>query len=303
MQPKRLEINIGWGCNNNCLFCTEKTSRINASKNKMLSKDMAVLAEDLLKARKNGAEHLTLLGGEPTIHQEFLSIISLAKGMGYKEIFVTTNGRMFEDIELLKKAKAAGMSELCFSIHGSNPEIHQSLTMAKGSFKQAVQALENALKIGIPVMTNTVINKKNYKDLPALAKMLSRLDITQSTFSFIQPYGDENYPYNKLIPKISDIMPYVLETIKVYESNNKKIRINSIPMCILKEYYIYSDDLCFSDRKIINHFQEEILQTEKKGKDKVKKESCKKCKHFNDCEGVWQGYDKIYGFAEFEPVK
>ena len=34
----------------------------------------------------------------------------------------------------------------------------------------------------------------------------------------------------------------------------------------------------------------------------IKCKSCKSCKFFKECEGVWETYIEIFGFNEFKPI-
>ena len=46
-------------------------------------------------------DNLVFYGGEPTLRNDLLEIISAARGGGYKRIKLLTNGRAFSDVHLL----------------------------------------------------------------------------------------------------------------------------------------------------------------------------------------------------------
>src|SRR4030042_4749282 len=97
---KRVEIYVGFKCNNNCVFCVEKNERMK-NKDKILYQDLNEI-EDKVKALKNqGYNHINFLGGEPFLEKNFLPFLQIAKKYGFSTA-VTTNGSLLADEEIAK---------------------------------------------------------------------------------------------------------------------------------------------------------------------------------------------------------
>lgn len=102
-----------------------------------------------------------LTGGEPTIRDDIVDIIKIAKEEGYDHVQLNTNGiRLSQSLEFAKKVKEAGVNTLYLSFDGTTPE-----TNPKNHW-EIPKILENCRKtdIGI-VLVPTVINTVNDNDV------------------------------------------------------------------------------------------------------------------------------------------
>mgnify|MGYP000103156041 CR=1 FL=1 len=165
---RRVDIKTGFLCNNNCKFCVQAGSKCEGNRS-------FEEIENNLKECRERCDQVVLTGGEVTIRKDFFEIVKLAKDLGYKEIQVQTNGRMFSDFDFCKKAISSGVTHFAPSIHGFCAEQHDYLTESEGSFSQTVLGILNLKKLGQSVAVNTVIVKSNYVDLPKIASLLVKL--------------------------------------------------------------------------------------------------------------------------------
>lgn len=221
---KKYWLRLTRNCNNQCVFCLDKDAQ---NKTALLFSD--ILAE-LKKGRKNNFEQVILSGGEATIHPEFLAIIKAAKNIGFSHIQVITNGRMFAYNDFLCQAIINGVSEITFSIHGYNAKLHDFQTGVKGSFKQAIAGLKNALKIkGLIVNIDIVVNKLNYKYLPAMLKYFVGLGVFEFDLLQIIPFGRAWDNRQILFEDSKKTIPYWQKAFKEGEKLNLVIWTNRLP--------------------------------------------------------------------------
>jgi len=267
-------------------------------------KSFREVAGILLRARKNGVGGVVFTGGEPTIHPEIIAMAGEAKSLGYSDIQVQTNGRSFAYYGFCEKLKKAGVNQMGPSLHGSTPEMHESLTHAPGSFRQVVKGIINCKKLDMYVLTNSVITSANYKDLPDLARLLVHLGVDQFQLAFVHIIGTAWENRKWIVPKKSDIMPYVKKAMDVGLEGGVTCYTEAIPYCFMSGY-----EKCVAERIIpegpvadADIFVESYGDYRRK-EGKVKIEKCKKCAYFGICEGPWREYPEIYGWAEFKPVK
>lgn len=180
---KRYWVRLTYACNNNCIFCLDKESLDGSIV------DFEKIKKELEKGRSESYGRVVLSGGEASIHPRFLEVVKLAKKMGYRHIQVITNGRMFSYRPFLEKAKKAGLTELTFSLHGHNENIHEGLTRIKGSFKQGLKGLNNALKTGLIVNIDIVLNRKNIEYISDILLFYINMGIYEFDLLQIMPFG------------------------------------------------------------------------------------------------------------------
>ncbi len=90
-------------------------------------------------------------GGEPTIHPDFLPIISAARDMGFSHIQLATNGLTFADIEFVRAAADAGVHTLYLQFDGVGEEPHRYTRNFPGIWEKKLACIENCRKIGLKV--------------------------------------------------------------------------------------------------------------------------------------------------------
>ncbi|MEM3556117.1 MAG: radical SAM protein [Candidatus Micrarchaeia archaeon] len=300
---KELNLFLGYTCNNNCWFCSEM-----ANKGKP-DKTTVEVKRELHEARRNGVQRITFTGGEPTIRKDIIELVSYAKKLGFEEIFIITNGRMLYYKEFARKLSEAGLTHLLFSLHSPKAKIHDYLTRSPGSFNQTVLGIKNTVEVGgIIVENNTVITKKNYKELPQLAEMLVALGVDFYEFILLNPYTINSFfkdKFEEFVPKVSQVAEYVHRAIDVGIKSNVWCTAEGIPFCYMKGYEKYVTELYMAPQRIIigpgGRYVGDVNKSRRE-QGKVKASSCLKCKYNSVCEGLWGHYAEHYGTDELKPV-
>ncbi len=297
---RRIDLKIGFQCNNHCIFCVQGNKR-ETSPNKS---DKEV--KDILRKEVKYHEGVVFTGGEPTVRKELVEWVRYAKKIGYKKIQIQTNGRMFAYKNFCERIIVAGANEFAPALHGSNAKIHDSLTQATGSFNQAVQGIKNLKTLGQYVLTNTVITKLNYKDLPKLAKLLVSLRVNQFQFAFIhinQIIARNPDLIKKIIPRHSTAGPYVKKGLDVGIKAGINVMTEAIPYCFMKGYEQYIAEEIIPDTAVFdNNLEIDDYGYYRKNQGKSKGPNCPTCKYYNVCEGPWREYPEIFGWKEFKPI-
>ena len=294
----RVDIKIGFKCNNHCQFCVQGDKRF-----KYENRTIKQIRDSLKKASKQGIEGVVFTGGEPTIHPDILQAVSIAKDLGFKSIQIQSNGRMFAYFDFCKNLINAGVNEFSPALHSSKPEIHDELTSSPGAWSQVIQGINNLKLLGQYVLTNTVITSKNYQDLPNLARLLVKLDVNQFQFAFPHILGTANKNKDWLIPRISQIMPYVKKGLDIGLNASKIVMTEAIPYCLMQGYEEYIAEKVIPQTKVVD--AESIIENYtayRVSQGKAKGEKCQVCSYNKLCEGPWKEYPEIYGWAEFIPI-
>lgn len=296
-ENKRIDIKIGYQCNNHCYFCVQGNKR-----ERCLFRKKSKIIKELVKARES-CQSVVFTGGEPTIHPDFLDLVKHAKKLAYQTIQIQTNGRMFAYKEFCRKTIEAGANEFSPAVHGHTGELHDYLTNAKGSFDQTIRGIKNLKSLNQRVVTNTVITKFNYRYLPIIAKLLVDLNVDQFQFAFIHIAGAAWENRNLIVPKKSKIMPYVKEGLDVGIKAGKRVMTEAIPYCFMKGYEKYIAEQIIPDAMVVEDmFKIDDYKEYRVNRGKSKGANCKKCDFYPICEGPWREYPEIFGWKEFKPV-
>jgi MoaA/NifB/PqqE/SkfB family radical SAM enzyme len=297
-------IVAGYSCSNNCRFCYD-----GGYKRTLPDMTTQQIKSELREARKRGSTFVDILGGEPTIRRDILQLIRYSKRLGFSKISVTTNGKMFYYKEFAKRMIDAGLNSTVFSIHGHTPELHDYLTRSKNSYLYATQGMSNlkALSKDFYICTNTVIIRDNYKHLPEIAENNVMLGADGMEFIFIHPRGHALRDFDKVVPTLTEISPYLKPTIDAgLKHGISHTQIRYVPMCYMTFSLPHLSEFDARKRMREQHVGPEFkdLEVEKNRANigRVKGPQCRACKYFNICEGIFKEYAERRGFDELVPV-
>jgi radical SAM protein with 4Fe4S-binding SPASM domain len=294
---KRVDIKVGFLCNNNCKFCVQAHNR------HLGNKTTEQIKQELLEARKTCSE-VVFTGGEPTIRPDILELVSYAKKLGFKTIQIQTNGRMLAYKKFCERLIDAGATEFSPALHGHIPELHDSLTRSKGSFFQTIKGIKNLRELGQFILTNTVVVKQNYRFLEQISRLLLQLKVNQYQLAFVHPIGNAYTNYNEVVPRMSDAAPYIKKALQIGIDAGINVMVEAVPYCMMQNYEEYLSEHYIPETQIrgLNYFTDNWDDVRRlEGKNKFLQ--CVSCKYVFRCEGPWKEYPERYGSKEFIPVK
>lgn len=296
MGGKRVDIKTGFLCNNNCRFCVQ------AHKKHLGNRPTEAIKRGLKEARKR-CDEVVFTGGEVTIRKDFFELVGYAKKVGYPLIQIQSNARMFSSLEFCKKTIDAGASGFGPALHGYCAEQHDFLTRSPGSFAQTVRGIQNLKKLGQQVITNSVVVKSNYRNLPELAKLLVKLKVDQFQFAFVHPMGNAWKYYDSIVPVMSLAAPYIRKGLQRGIDAGVMVMAEAMPYCMMKGYEKYVSERFIPETEIIDG--DYVIDDYKRARikeSKAKSPQCKKCRYEIVCEGPWKEYPERKGLMEFKPT-
>ncbi len=284
-----LHILTSRSCNNNCIFCLD-----DRPKRKWVSLEEV---KSQLKEYKSSGEVLFTCG-EPTIHPDFLRMVSMAKKAGYKVIGVVSNGRAFSNINFTLKALKAGLNWFMISIHGPDAKIHDRITRSPGSFKQTKEGIKHLIgsKLyfkNIRLQLVTVVCKWNMQHLISTVEQFFNMGVDFYALNFIQPDNNALSHFNNIVPSISDAAYWIRETIIRTGLSPELIQVNGLPYCLMKglEEYVSINEVIHVD--IMGQ-----LVTLDIHRSKTKHKRCQLCTFNERCGGVFKNYVSNRGWSE-----
>jgi radical SAM protein with 4Fe4S-binding SPASM domain len=152
--PLRMDMALTFKCQNDCLHCyaggSHETTELNTNKWKEIIDSLSQI----------GVFILTFTGGEPTLREDLAELLHYAQAKGMVTGLIT-NGRNLKDKAYVKSLEEAGLDFVQITIESHRPKIHDLMTATKGSWKDTVLGIKNAVHSHIYVTTNTTLSKYN----------------------------------------------------------------------------------------------------------------------------------------------
>jgi MoaA/NifB/PqqE/SkfB family radical SAM enzyme len=298
----RLEFHISYKCQNNCVFCSERL-QLKKFPNQFVRS--GIIENNLENFSKKGFSHITFTGGEPTLHPDIIALTRFAKKLGYKT-YVGSNGGLFSST-LFCKQILPYLDEVCFSVHGSNAELHNFFTNNNRSFSKLKKALTNVDKApeDIFCFINIVITKYNFNHTEKIIDFVSRFKkVKQVLISNIAPEGNALSNYEKLSVSLAGIKEAIPDLVRAAKKKSLNIRFFGLPLCVLDGFEIYSNDTYWSPRLTLEKWKNgrNIILKKTYSHNPTRKRiyapKCMKCQKKELCAGVFKNYADIYGTDE-----
>lgn len=186
LQHPRRPVYVVWELTLRCdQPCTHCGSRAGDPRESEWTTDEAVsFVSDLASL---GAREVVLIGGEAYLHPGFLQVVRALRAHDIRAT-MTTGGRSI-DAALALAMVDAGMQGVSVSIDGLQAT-HDLMRASKGSFAQAMLALDHLSRAGIPQLSaNTNFNRLNRDELEALYDVLRARGVLSWQVQLTTPLG------------------------------------------------------------------------------------------------------------------
>ncbi len=143
------QIDLTNRCNMNCPICFASAGATGY----VVEPDYDQVVRQLKTLRELDppATAVQFTGGEPTIHPEFLQIVSTAAGMGFSHIQIATNGLKMADEKFARRAGEAGLHTLYLQFDGVGEEPYRHTRNHPGIWEKKLAVIENCRALGLKV--------------------------------------------------------------------------------------------------------------------------------------------------------
>jgi MoaA/NifB/PqqE/SkfB family radical SAM enzyme len=143
-QPINVMLDVTNYCNNHCLFCYNPGNAVYRND----KPDIASLERIVSLIGENGTKEILYLGGEPFSFPEMHALLRAGKKYDMFQRAVS-NGTFLNNKTTCRDLKESGLDEVGISFHSARETVHDQLAGRKGSFSDAMSAIENSLSAGI----------------------------------------------------------------------------------------------------------------------------------------------------------
>ena len=213
--------------------------------------------------KKYGVRHVTLTGGEPLLHEQWLAICSAA-ARNFLNILFVCNGTLLS-AENFRKLQKAGVSEVKISIDSLKATVHDRSRGKRGTLQKVmdnlaeIRALPAEIRTAMPLGVITTVTEENVNELEDIAETVSQLGASHVLFQPYHPF-EEVYPSSAAIkrPEVSgtflDNLAKQLERLgQIKKKRPFFIDNNEQMLALFPDFYVQHngpEQLCGADRYI-----------------------------------------------------
>jgi len=135
--------------------------------------------------RRLGAEYITFLGGEPTLHKDLPKFVDYALEAGYKQVMINSNGLLERTIDQIEPKK---LHYISFSVDGATAKTHNQIR-GENTFEKTVPCIQKTVAAGYSVRIITTISKTNIHEAAEMLKLADDLGVEMLNFHLFSEEG------------------------------------------------------------------------------------------------------------------
>lgn len=170
---KSIHIEIASECNERCVHCYIPHSE----KNKSISDDL--FYRIIEEGRELNIINVILSGGEPLLHKDIIPFLQRCRELDLS-VNVLTNLTLLTD-DIVDEMKKNPLISVQTSLYSIDPEIHDLITLKKGSCEKTKNGILKLISVGIPVQISCPIMKQNKNSFYDVVKWGAKYNIGVAT--------------------------------------------------------------------------------------------------------------------------
>ncbi len=190
----------------------------------------SVLAQNAQHRQWTG---LILTGSEVTLRGDLPELARRARESGFEHVRIQTHGMRLADEGYCRELVDAGIDEYFVSVTTADAASHDAITGVAGSFERTLRGLENLEAYeGVSTLTNTVITKRSFRQLPAVVERLGHLRrLAQMEFWNYWPMRETDD--KDLIASHLEVLPFLRAAIAGARARGRGVEVKNFPECLL----------------------------------------------------------------------
>jgi len=181
--PLSVQLDLTYRCNERCVHCYLD----HHDHGEMNTAEIKHLLDELADA---GVFLLTLSGGEILLRKDFFEILEHARGLTFC-VKLKTNALLIGDREA-ERIRDLGVDSVQISIYSHRPEVHDAITLVRGSLKRSVDAIRFLKSKGLKVTIADVLMTQNMQDYPGVKALATELGVGFTLDPTVTPMMDGN---------------------------------------------------------------------------------------------------------------
>ncbi len=182
--PYRMDLALTYRCNINCSHCYNQRRESAELTTAEWKKIIQTLWD-------KGIPHIDFTGGEPTLRDDLVDLVTYAEDLGLITGLLT-NGVRLADKAYVRRLKQAGLDYVQVTLESHQEEIHNRM-VASDSFRLTVQGIRNLIEQGIHVLTNSTITQTNSSAIEEIVPFLKKLGVESFAVNSIIKAGKSRH--------------------------------------------------------------------------------------------------------------
>lgn len=234
---RSIHIEISNECNERCIHCYIP----HELKNHVI--DSELFYQIVEEGRSLNILNVTISGGEPLIHKDFLAFIERCRELDLSVNVLTNLTLLTDDMILIMKKNP--LLSVQTSLYSMDPEIHDFITKKKGSFEKTKENLLKLCAAGIPVQISCPVMKQNIESYKDVIEWGRKHNIPVGTdFVIFAEYDHSNanlvnrLSFDELRTIYDDELTEEYSKSLIKAVREKKNLGSNAPVCSVCRYYI-----------------------------------------------------------------
>ncbi|MEW6749025.1 MAG: radical SAM protein [Candidatus Micrarchaeota archaeon] len=178
--PVRAYFEITQRCNLRCRHCY-----VGSTKSSYDGMETSRVLRVLDELHDCGVIDVRFTGGEPTMRKDWIEILKYARRLGFAISF-NTNGMYRHPGMIAKELAKISPEQVTLSLDGL--EANHDFIRGRGAFRRLMISARILSDAGIRLRFNTILNKKNVREVPQIIELASGL-VTEINFFYFRPVG------------------------------------------------------------------------------------------------------------------
>ena len=162
-------------CNLRCIHCYS-SSGATCSDNEL---DTAEAKKLLKEFAQYNCPVVLFSGGEPLLREDLFELLGEAKQLGLRSV-ISTNGTLI-NAAFAEKLAGCNVAYVGISMDGTE-QFHDRFRKVDGSFKSAVNGIENCKNAGLKTELRFTITKQNESEIPAIFEIAASTGVRRICF-------------------------------------------------------------------------------------------------------------------------
>lgn len=207
------QIELTSRCNERCVHCYIP------HKYKLYDITPELYYSTLEQLSKMGVLSVTLSGGEPMMHPQFIEFLRAAKKYDFY-VNILSNLTLLND-EIIAEMKAGNVSSVQVSLYSMNPEHHDAITAVKGSFEKTKNAILKLIENDIPLHVSCPTMKGNKDDFKEVLAWCHEHKIrAQTDYIMMAQYNHEteNLANRLTVEQAGNVIKSIMEGDEEYQN-------------------------------------------------------------------------------------
>lgn len=289
-----LDVVLGYDCNLACSYCTITDEM------RRRALPAARVAQEIERAASRGFKDIAFTGGEPTIRSDLPALVRHAKRKGFEHVKIASNGLRYAHAPYLDHLVECGADRFHVSVHAFGDAAYEETVRREGTAAHRRAAIANLVARGLDPVADLILKEDTYRQIrPWIAGLVEQK--VRRFALWLVSLTDENAGNVEQLPRITDVVPFLLEAFDDARAGGYEVVSLHIPRCFVPGY---EDHVRHPGADLVTVVTPDEVFDLKDSRlsGGVKPAGCAGCRYERVCPGLRRDYVERFGGGEVRAV-